>query len=227
MERTFNYFPANITIPVNAKISVKNLPSPRTGEPVKNQFCISIPLAGITCFQSYDTTCLVYDRECYVLTVYPEAFGYSVTTSKYSRAFLRDEIGLAEWVDAKIYSIEQADLEDDEDSPRKPSTDKPQYSSSKNSKQSKPKPKTEENVSARSINLSSMNFKNKIFGGIKVKDSVSSRSQIKDNNKSAENEDNENVVKVKEVKEPTKFKLSSSPKIRIRGAVSSFKRPKK
>ena len=153
-----------------------------------------------------------------------------------------DEIGLAEWVDAKIYSIEQADLEDDEDSPRKPSTDKPQYSSSKNSKQSKPKPKTEENVSARSINLSSMNFKNKIFGGIKVKDSVSSRSQIKDNNKSAENEDkekkkiieeenqeinNENVVKVKEVKEPTKFKLSSSPKIRIRGAVSSFKRPKK
>ncbi len=96
MERTFNYFPENITIPVNAKITVHNLCSPRTGEPVKNQFCISVPLAGITCFQSYDTTCLVYDRECYVLTVYTEAFGYSVTTSKYSRAFLRDELGLAD-----------------------------------------------------------------------------------------------------------------------------------
>lgn len=91
-----NYFPENITIPINAKINVKNLSSPRTGEPVKNQFCISIPLAGITCFQSYDTTCLVYDRECYVLTVYPEAFNYSVTTSKYSRAFLRDELGLSD-----------------------------------------------------------------------------------------------------------------------------------
>ena len=94
MKRINNYFPENVNIPVNAKISVRNLSSPRTGEPVKNQFCINIPLAGITHFQSYDTTCLVYDRECYVLTVYPEAFGYSVTTSKYSRAFLRDEIGL-------------------------------------------------------------------------------------------------------------------------------------
>lgn len=96
MERIYNYFPENINIPCNAKISVKNLPSPRTGEPVKNQFCISVPLAGITHFQSYDTTCLVYDWECSVLTVYPEAFDYSVTTSKYSRAFLRDEIGLSD-----------------------------------------------------------------------------------------------------------------------------------
>ena len=96
MKRINNYFPENITIPVNAKITVHNLCSPRTGEPVKNQFCISVPLAGITCFQSYDTTCLVYDRECYVLAVYPEAFGYSVTTSKYSRAFLRDEIGITD-----------------------------------------------------------------------------------------------------------------------------------
>ena len=96
MERIYNYFPENISIPVNAKISVKNLSSPRTGEPVKNQFCINIPLAGITQFQSYNTTCLVYDRERYILTVYPEAFNYSVTTSKYSRAFLRDEIGIAD-----------------------------------------------------------------------------------------------------------------------------------
>ena len=96
MERIYNYFPENITIPVNAKINVNNLSSPRTGEPVKNQFCIRIPLAGITSFQSYETTCLVYDWECNVLIVYPEAFGYSNTTSKYSRVFLRDEIGLAD-----------------------------------------------------------------------------------------------------------------------------------
>ena len=94
MKRIYNYFPENITISGNAKIRVYNLASTRTGEPVKNQFYISIPLAGITRFQSYDTTCLVYDRNYRILTVYPEAFGYSVTTSKYSRVFLRDEIGL-------------------------------------------------------------------------------------------------------------------------------------
>lgn len=94
MKRINNYFPENSTIPGNAKISVKNLSSSRTGDPVKNQFVVNIPLAGITRFQSYETTCLVYDRDCRVLTVYPEAFNYSVTTSKYSRAFLRDEIGL-------------------------------------------------------------------------------------------------------------------------------------
>ena len=96
MKRINNYFPENLTIPGNAKISVKNLSSPRTGEPVKNQFVVNIPLAGIIRFQSYETTCLVYDRDCRVLTVYPEAFGYSVTTSKYSRSFLRDEIGFAD-----------------------------------------------------------------------------------------------------------------------------------
>ena len=96
MKRINNYFPENVTISGNAKISVKNLFSPRTGEPVKNQFCIRVPLAGITSFQSYETTCLVYDWECNVLTVYPEAFSYSVTTSKYSRAFLRDEIGISD-----------------------------------------------------------------------------------------------------------------------------------
>lgn len=96
MKRINNYFPENVNILGNAKISVKNLSSPRTGEPVKNQFCVRIPLARITRFQSYETTCLVYDHNSGVLTVYPEAFGYSVTTSKYSRAFLHDEIGIAD-----------------------------------------------------------------------------------------------------------------------------------
>ena len=96
MERTFNYFPENVTIFGTAKIKVCNLFSPRTGDPVKNQFCVRIPLAGITRFQSYEITCLVYDHNNGVLTVYPEAFGYSNTTTKYSRVFLRDEIGLAD-----------------------------------------------------------------------------------------------------------------------------------
>ena len=109
MERTYNYFPENLTIPGNAKISVKNLLSSRTGEPVKNQFCISVPLAGITRFQSYNTICLSYDRDCNVLTVYPEAFGYSVTTSKYSRSFLRDEIGLLDSEIDEIRKIAKAE----------------------------------------------------------------------------------------------------------------------
>ena len=96
MKRIDNYFPENIVIPGNAKIKVYNLSSPRTGDPVKNQFCISIPLSGITRFQSYNTTCLAYDRDCRILTVYPEAFGYSVTTSKYSKVFLREELNLSE-----------------------------------------------------------------------------------------------------------------------------------
>lgn len=109
MERIYNYFPENDNILGNTKIKVYNLSSPRTSDPVKNQFCISIPAAGITRFQSYETTCLVYDRDCRVLTVYPEAFGYSVTTSKYSRAFLRDEIGLDDSDVDKIRKIAKAE----------------------------------------------------------------------------------------------------------------------
>ena len=96
MKRINNYFPENDNIPGNAKITVQNLCSPRTGSPVKNQFVVRIPLAGISRFQSYNTICLSYDRDCKVLTVFPEAFGYSVTTSKYSRSFLRDEIGISD-----------------------------------------------------------------------------------------------------------------------------------
>ena len=96
MKRINNYCPESLTIPASAKIAVYNLTSPRTGDPVKNQFCIRVPLAGITRFQSYNTTCLCYDRDTRILTVYPEAFGYSVTTTRYSKQFLRDELGLSE-----------------------------------------------------------------------------------------------------------------------------------
>lgn len=96
MKRINNYFPESISIPGDAKIKVYNLASPRTGDPVKNQFCINIALSGLVRFQSYNTTCLVYDRDCRILTVYPEAFNYSMTTTKYSKQFLRDELGLFE-----------------------------------------------------------------------------------------------------------------------------------
>ena len=46
MERINNYFPENVNIPCNAKISVRNLSSPRTGDPVKNQFVVNIPPRG-------------------------------------------------------------------------------------------------------------------------------------------------------------------------------------
>lgn len=90
---TNNYYPQNI--PSNASIRVRNLESRRSGEAVRNQFCVSIPLAGIKKFQSYKTLCLSYDIDCKVITVYPCAFGYSTTTSKYSRQFLEDECHLS------------------------------------------------------------------------------------------------------------------------------------
>lgn len=95
MERINNYFPENFTISSTAAIKVYNLSSPRSGEPVKNQFVVRIPTLNIIRFQSYKTTCLIYDYDTRVLTVFPEAFGYSVTTSKYSRAFLCDELNFS------------------------------------------------------------------------------------------------------------------------------------
>ena len=97
MKRIYNYFPGNDNIgysPVTDSIKCHNLISSRSGESVRNQFVISYPCALGRKFQSYDTICLTWDGVSRVLTVYLEAFGSSVTTSKYSRSFLRDEIGL-------------------------------------------------------------------------------------------------------------------------------------
>lgn len=99
MERIYSYFPENDNVgysPVTDTIKCHNLISSRSGEPIKNQFVIHYPAALVRKFQSYDTICLTWDGDCRVLTVYPEAFGYSNTTSKYSRSFLRDEIGIAD-----------------------------------------------------------------------------------------------------------------------------------
>ena len=99
MERIYDYFPENANIgysPVTDSIKCHNLISSRSGEPIKNQFVIHYSAALVRKFQSYDTICLTWDGDSRVLTVYPEAFGYSNTTSKYSRAFLRDEIGFSD-----------------------------------------------------------------------------------------------------------------------------------
>ena len=99
MKRINNYFPQNNNVgysPVTDSIKCHNLISSRSGEPIKNQFVVSYPAALVRKFQSYDTICLTWDGISRVLTIYPEAFDYSVTTSKYSRLFLRDEIGLSD-----------------------------------------------------------------------------------------------------------------------------------
>ena len=87
MKTTNTYFPDTTSI------KVENLTSRRSGEPVRNQFCIYDIANGIRSFQSYRTICLKYDWQCKVLTVYPAAFDYSVTTSKYSKVFLEDYCG--------------------------------------------------------------------------------------------------------------------------------------
>ena len=105
MERINNYFPQNDNVgysPVTDTIKVHNLISSKSGEAVRNQFVIHYQPALVRKFQSYETICLTWDGISRVLTVYPEAFGYSNTTSKYSRAFLRDEIGIP---DEKIDEI--------------------------------------------------------------------------------------------------------------------------
>lgn len=84
MNITKNYFPED------ASIKVENIASRRSGEPVRNQFCIYDRTNYTRIFQSYETVCLKYDWLCKVLTVYPAAFDYSVTTSKYSKVFLED-----------------------------------------------------------------------------------------------------------------------------------------
>ena len=66
-------------------IKVRNMISPRSGNPVANQFVITIN--GVETFQSYETTIAVRQADGrIVLDV--NAFDYSRTTSKYLREFL-------------------------------------------------------------------------------------------------------------------------------------------
>lgn len=97
---------------------VRPLCSPRSGEPVVNQYSIILRPScggfGQRVFQSYGTICLKVDFDTGVLEVSPSAFGYSRTTSRYAAVFLRDEVGLtAEQVDEVKRLIKGAEFGDD------------------------------------------------------------------------------------------------------------------
>lgn len=73
-----------VTDPIN--IHVCPICSPRSGEPVRNQYTIKFP--GKVCFQSYDSLIAVYDIEHEHL-ILGYHFDYSVTTLKYLREWLK------------------------------------------------------------------------------------------------------------------------------------------
>ena len=99
-------------IPANARIAVDNLTSSRSGEAVRNQFAIRV--WGTIRFQSYKTTCLIWDYQQTVLTVFPAAFNYSRTTSKYAKRFLIEECGFTPEEVKEIRKIEKtADYSED------------------------------------------------------------------------------------------------------------------
>ena len=65
--------------------TVSNLISPRSGEPVKNQFTIFSD--GVEYFQSYNTTIAKYEGA--TLTISSD-HDYSVTTSRYFNQWLKE-----------------------------------------------------------------------------------------------------------------------------------------
>lgn len=68
--------------------NVKNLPSPRSGAPVPNQY--RIETADGVYFQSYGTT-IAHIATDGTVTLDTQAWDYSRTTSKYLHQFLTDE----------------------------------------------------------------------------------------------------------------------------------------
>lgn len=76
---------------------VANMTSPRTGNPVANQFIITN--GNKTLFQSYSSPIVEIDRDSMTITVYRD-YNYSRTTAKYRGAFM-DGQGFAEMADTK------------------------------------------------------------------------------------------------------------------------------
>lgn len=72
---------------------VTPLRSSRTGEAVRNQYIVRN--GHTTVFQSYTTTCAVFDKSDKTLTIFPAAFYASRTTSRYFAQFLREECNLS------------------------------------------------------------------------------------------------------------------------------------
>jgi len=64
--------------------TVKNLTSPRSGEPVKNQFVIDVD--GVETFQSYQTAIAKNRSGMFTIS---SNYNYSVTTSRYFNQWLK------------------------------------------------------------------------------------------------------------------------------------------
>ncbi len=137
-----------------------------------------------------------------------------------------DEIGLADWVDEKIYSIEYSALDDEEDSNNSKKVSK-DYDNEEKSRSHQTIIPPDKPILSKSLDLSSMGFRQKNVEENKSLSSASKQSQgevgkmipkMKNENQSPQ----QNLDRV----EAQKFKLST-PKKRIRGVVTSFKRSKK
>ena len=83
---TENYEPRAEFDPRTVKIS--NLESPRTGNPVSNQFAIES--SRYSFFQSYDSMVAIYDKKERRITLGP-AWDYRMTTRKYLHKWLESD----------------------------------------------------------------------------------------------------------------------------------------
>lgn len=86
---------------------VTNMTSPRSGNPVANQYTITD--GGIETFQSYETTIAKVDTTVRptVVTLDKDSWDYSVTTLKYLKEFLKDN---------GYYGLSKKDIQDKIDS---------------------------------------------------------------------------------------------------------------
>ena len=73
-------------------IKVENMTSPKTGNPVANQFMIRMS-NGTTFFQSYDSVIAKVTKSGNV-TLDRNTWDYSVTTTKYRNEFLRENTAI-------------------------------------------------------------------------------------------------------------------------------------
>ncbi len=137
-----------------------------------------------------------------------------------------DEIGLADWVDEKIYSIEYEELEDEDECKKEKTSEKiyDKYDKEEKSKNYQTIIPAEKQESSNAINISEIGFKSKQMGIRKIVSSLSSSQNKNDSKISSPKEENKKEENADVVDK--KFKLGL-PKKRIRGVVTSFKRNKK
>lgn len=85
-------------------VRVSQIRSPRTNQPVANQFIIETPEGDY--FQSYESVIAFVDKAGHV-TLDRDAWNYSKTTSKYRSEFLREGLeATREKLKAGAYTLE-------------------------------------------------------------------------------------------------------------------------